>query len=93
LRPGESWTYQRRVQQGTSWTSLPDDVKVGDRFKYVVKGAVVDWWDWGTKEDHKDTVVKLPCWISGHVVEPADNNGRPKLVVPVSNEAKFSYVG
>ncbi|KAK6084703.1 hypothetical protein SCUP515_01199 [Seiridium cupressi] len=93
LQPGESWMTQRRVQSGTSWTSLPSDVKAGEAFKYVVKGAVVDWWDWGTKADHRDTVVKLPCWIAGDVVEPADNNGRPKLMVPVSNEAEFCHVG
>ncbi|KAK9414689.1 putative Zn(2)-C6 fungal-type domain-containing protein [Seiridium unicorne] len=91
LQPGESWTTQRRVQNGTSWTSLPSDVKAGETFKYVVKGAVVDWWDWGTKADHRDTVVKLPCWIAGDVVEPADNNGRPKLMVPVSNETEFCH--
>ncbi|KAF2280020.1 uncharacterized protein EI97DRAFT_429785 [Westerdykella ornata] len=93
LQPGESWSTQRRVQQGTSWTSLPNDVKAGEAFKYVVKGAVVDWWDWGTKADHRDTVVKLPCWIAGDVVEPKDNGGRPTIVVPASNEIYFSYTG
>jgi hypothetical protein len=49
LQPGDTWTTQRRVQNGTSWTSLPDDVEAGGRFKYVIKGAVVDWWDWGRR--------------------------------------------
>jgi hypothetical protein len=89
----ESWTTQRRVQNGTSWTSLPDDVEMGDRFKYVVKGAIVNWWDWGTTEEHRNTVVQLPCWISGDVVEPGDNGGRPKIVVPASNEVEFEYAG
>jgi hypothetical protein len=93
LYPGESWTTQRRVQNGESWTSLPDDVEVGDKFKYVIKGAVVDWWNWGAKEQHRDTVVQLPCWIAGDVVEPKDNDGRPKLVVPKSNEVEFEFVG
>jgi hypothetical protein len=93
LHVGESWTTQCRVQDGESWTSLPDDVKVGDKFKYVIKGAVVDWWNWGTKEEHRDTVVKLPCWVAGDVVEPKDNDRRPRLVVPESNEAEFDFVG
>lgn len=92
LRPGESWNHERRVQ-GSDSTSLPDDVKAGDRFKYVIKGAVVDWWDWGTKEDHKETAVKLPCFVGGDLAEPTDNGARPKLVVPASNEVLFSYVG
>ncbi|KAK8049199.1 hypothetical protein PG994_010929 [Apiospora phragmitis] len=94
LRPGESWIApRRRVQNGASWTSLPEDAAVGDRFKYVCKGAVVSWWDWGTKGDHRDTVVKLPCWIAGKVQEPKDDDGRLQLVVPVSNEVEFTYRG
>ena len=90
LRPGESWKCERRVQC-SRWTDLPDDVKAGEKFKYMVKGAVVDWWDWGTKEDHKETKVKLPCFVSGDLEEPTDNGGRPKLIVPASNEVTFSY--
>lgn len=92
LRPGESWEYVSNVQ-GEHWTTLPDDVKVGDEFKYVIKGAVVDWWDWGTKEEHRETAVKLPCFVNGDLEEPRDNGGRPKLFVPASNEVYFSYVG
>jgi hypothetical protein len=57
------------LRAGESWNSLPDDVKVGVEFEYLGKGAVVSWWDWGTKEQHRDTVVKLPCWITGNVLE------------------------
>ncbi|KAF2717116.1 hypothetical protein K431DRAFT_316050 [Polychaeton citri CBS 116435] len=92
LRLGESWEFERRVQ-GVSGTSLPNDVKVGDRFKYTIKGVVVDWWDWGTKEDHKETAVKLPCFIAGDLEEPTNNGGRPNLVVSASNEIIFSYIG
>ena len=59
----------------------------------MIKGAVVDWWKWGTKEEHRGTVVKLPCWVSGDVVEPEDNGGRPRIVVPASNEVEFQYLG
>jgi hypothetical protein len=92
LHPGESWTYEDEVQ-GPSWTCLPEkDLKVGDEFKYLWKGATVDWWDWGTKEDHRETEVKLRCNVNGGLEEPKDNDGRPKLMLPASNEAHFTYV-
>ncbi|OTA99828.1 hypothetical protein M426DRAFT_268576 [Hypoxylon sp. CI-4A] len=90
LRPGESWTTSRHLQGG-SWTELPADAAPGDVFRYVFKGATaLDWWDWGSGEDHKETVVKLPCWIKGPVVDPAHNGGRPKLVIPASNCVEFA---
>ncbi|KAF2743860.1 hypothetical protein M011DRAFT_528815 [Sporormia fimetaria CBS 119925] len=94
LRPGESWSTRHRVQYGPHESRhLPDDAQVGERFKYVVKGAVVDWWDWGMRSDHLNTVVKLPVWMAGVVEEPKDNGGRPKIIVPRSNEVEFTYVG
>ncbi|KAM7197071.1 hypothetical protein V8F33_005730 [Rhypophila sp. PSN 637] len=98
LRPGESWVDTRRVHSGplsTGWTTLPDDFKTGvDRFKYVFKGATVDWWDWGTKEDHmaKETVVYLPSWLLSEVVQPKNNGGRPRILVAGSNELEFTVV-
>lgn len=88
LEPGESWTTSRRIQ-GETWSSLPDDTAVGDVFRYRSKGATVDWWDWGSREEHAETVVKLPCWIAGPVADPAGNGGWPKLVVPAS-DVQFS---
>jgi len=52
----------------------------------------VDWWDWGDSVAHAETVVKLPYWIAGAVVDPADNGGRASLVVPASDFASFSIV-
>jgi hypothetical protein len=89
LRPGECWTTSYHMQD-TTWTSLPDDRAVGDVFRFRYKGGVVDWWDWGGSEEHANTVVKLPCWRAGNVTDPADNGGRPKLVVPASNVVEFT---
>lgn len=44
LRPGESWTDEMHYD-------IPSSVEPGDRFKFVFKGATVDWWDWGNKQD------------------------------------------
>ncbi|RDW66584.1 hypothetical protein BP6252_10219 [Coleophoma cylindrospora] len=86
LHPGEVWAKTCRVQ-------LPDDVAVGDVFRFRWTGGMVDWWDWGSREEeHAQTVVKLPCWIMGKVTDPADNDGRPKLVVPASNFVEFTIV-
>ena len=93
LSPGESWSHQQMLK-GQNWGMFPDldDAKGGERFRYVFKGTHIDWWDWGTEEEHKNTVVNLPCWIAGSVVDPADNGGRPKLVVPGSDPVEFVMV-
>lgn len=91
LQPGQTWSTSHRLE-GQGVGILPDDVKVGDIFRYVSKGVELDWWDWGGSEDHVDTVVKLPCFLGGRVTEPADNEGRPKLIVPASNSVEFTIV-
>ena len=88
LKPGESWVTSQHLQ-GTGWTGMPSDMANGETFRYVFIGAVVDWWDWGTKVEHEDTTVKLPCWLAGPIVDPKDNDGRPKVVVPASNQVEF----
>jgi hypothetical protein len=90
LQPGDSWMTSQRI--GYNWTELPDDAENGETFRYVFRGDLLDWWDWGSKADHEETVVTLPCWISATVVDPKDNDGRPKLVVPTSNVVEFSFV-
>jgi hypothetical protein len=91
LQPGQSWTTSTRVE-GRQIGILPNDVNVGDVFRYVFKGVEVDWWNWGSKAEHNETIVELPCFIDGRVVEPKDNGGRPKLVVPASNFVEFTVV-
>ena len=92
LHPGETWSEIFR-QQSESWSNLPSEVQAGDHFKVVIRGAILDWWDFGTKEDHRETEVELPCFIAGDIEKPKDNGGRPKIVVPASNEILFTYVG
>ncbi|OQD84312.1 hypothetical protein PENANT_c013G06838 [Penicillium antarcticum] len=89
LQPGESWEFSRHIQ-GQSWTSIPRDAHVGETFGVRYNGGTVDWWDWGGKEDHANTRVTLPCYLTGRVVDPAENEGRPRLVIPASNLANFT---
>lgn len=91
LRPGESWTTTQYLHDQT-WSHLPDDTAVGDVFLYGFCGAFVEWWDWGGVEEHADTVVMLPCWIAGRVVDPRGNGGRPKLIVPHAEPVEFRVV-
>jgi hypothetical protein len=82
------WVFTHRLESD-AWLT-PEDAAVGDVFRCCYKGTTLDWWDWGALEDHADTVVTLPCWIAGAVVEPKDNGGWPKIVVPASNVVEFS---
>jgi hypothetical protein len=92
LHPGESWTYTF-TYNGKQSSEVPDDMQPGDECKYIKKGAHVDWWDWGTKEDHRDTRVVLRCIEAAELVEPRDNGGRPKLILPSSNVVYFTWLG
>lgn len=88
LRPGESWTGPKYFD-----TILPDELVPGYVFCCGFKGGVADWWDWGSAEDHKDTMVELPSYLAGKVTNPSDNEGRPELVVPASQPIQFRIVG
>ncbi|KAJ4854410.1 uncharacterized protein T069G_11389 [Trichoderma breve] len=90
LRVGETWT----LTKSFDWGSLPDDTVPGDVFSLMFQDTIVDWWDWGSQgQEYRDTVVKLPCWIVGPVVDPADNGGRPRLLVPGSaRRVEFTVV-
>ncbi|KAB8225130.1 hypothetical protein BDV33DRAFT_198972 [Aspergillus novoparasiticus] len=85
LQPGGRWTRMDNLE-------LPSDTEVGEVFKYEFNDRVLDWWDWGTKEDHLQITVKLPCWINSDVLEPKDNEGRPAIVIPASNVVEFTIV-
>jgi hypothetical protein len=90
LELGQTFTITHRMDKQTYW--LPFDTEVGDVFRYVFKGIVLDWWDWGDRTEHKETTVTLPCFFTGSVQEPKDNGGRPELVVPSSNTVDFTIV-
>lgn len=86
LKPGESWSFTRQVDE------FPKDAAPGDKFRYLFKGATLDWWNWGNFETHKDTVVWVPGWLQGKVQDPKGNGGRPVVVVPASNAVEFTLV-
>ncbi|KGO39836.1 hypothetical protein PEX1_003390 [Penicillium expansum] len=86
LKPGESWSFTRKVSE------FPKDAASGDKFRYLFKGATLDWWNWGSLEDHEDTVIWVPGWLLAKVQYPEDNDGRPTVVVPASNAVEFTLV-
>ncbi|GES65444.1 hypothetical protein ATEIFO6365_0010037000 [Aspergillus terreus] len=88
LKPGE--TLVRHHSLG--YLDLHPDTLVGDTYRYRYWGGCVDWWIWGDREEHAKTVVKLPCWLNDHVVDPADNDGRPVVMAPSSNFVEFTVV-
>lgn len=91
LRPGESWTKMDYLNDRPD-ISLPRDSMPCDLFRYRVKKSEIDWWDWGTMEEHRETVVKLPCFIKANVTDPKDNGGRPNLAVPASEWFEFTLI-
>ncbi|PYI24319.1 hypothetical protein BO99DRAFT_439169 [Aspergillus violaceofuscus CBS 115571] len=52
LRPGQ--TYSRSVHL-YSQDDLPRYPATGEILRYRFKGCVLDWWDWGTLDEHGDT--------------------------------------
>ncbi|KAL0939952.1 uncharacterized protein CTRU02_206562 [Colletotrichum truncatum] len=87
LFPGESWTNYRIFD-----STLPDKLIPGDVFCCGYKGGLVDWWNWGSSEDHAKTVVQVPSYIAGKVTNPSDNEGRPEIIVPASKPVMFKIV-
>ncbi|KAJ5673386.1 hypothetical protein N7507_002513 [Penicillium longicatenatum] len=88
LQPGETFIDKFLI----SFEDMHPDTVVGDTCRYKYWGGCIDWWNWGDREEHANTVVKLPCWMDHHVVDPADNDGRPLIYVPSSNSVEFTVV-
>ncbi|KAK4104987.1 hypothetical protein N658DRAFT_556739 [Parathielavia hyrcaniae] len=59
LNPGESWSTTLSLNERPD-ICLPPDSMPGDVFRYPVKRSEVDWWDWGTMEEHRETTAMLP---------------------------------
>lgn len=91
LNPGESWSTTESLNERPD-IYLPRDSMPGDVFRYRVKRSEVDWWDWGTMEEHRETAVMLPCFITAKVTDPKDNGGRPRLFVPASEWFEFTLI-
>ncbi|KAJ9293495.1 hypothetical protein DTO271G3_7760 [Paecilomyces variotii] len=88
LKPGETFVKHLSLD----YLDLHPDTVIGDTYRYQYWGGCVDWWIWGDREEHAKTVVKLPCWLNDHVVDPPDNDGRPVIMVPSSNFVEFTVV-
>ncbi|KAL4756265.1 uncharacterized protein BDW70DRAFT_164669 [Aspergillus foveolatus] len=81
LMPGESWEESVSVFDH-EWFCPEEGVDVeivGDAFTLQYTGAVVGWWDYGGREEHKGTTVTVD-WMR-RVVSPKDSGGRQEEVV------------
>lgn len=88
----DTMTLDKRRRRFWCFQWIPYAAGPGDAMRIRCEGRTIDWWDWGTREDHADTTVVLPCFIYGRVMKPFDNDGRPELVIPTSNTVEFSIV-
>ncbi|KAJ5523975.1 hypothetical protein N7494_010625 [Penicillium frequentans] len=88
LQPGETFT--KSFHHDLS--DLHPDTVAGNTCRFQYWGGCIDWWTWGDREEHANTVVKLPCWMNACVVDPVDNDGRPEIIIPSSNSLEFIVV-
>lgn len=87
LHPGQSWEGSFAFDDEI-W-EFPDHLRIGAMFRLSFKGATIRWWDWGTKDDHVDTVLTFRGYgqkLSAPDFTDDDNGGRPRIFVPCSNE-------
>ncbi|KAJ6128909.1 hypothetical protein N7471_010126 [Penicillium samsonianum] len=87
LQPGESWTDQFTFDL----SELHDETATGDSYRFQYWGGCVEWWIWGSREEHANTTVKVPPW-RGNIVDPVGNEGKPKIIIPGSNTVEFVVV-
>lgn len=92
LQPGKSWETTELLNDPSDVIHLPRDSVPGDMFRYRVTRSEVDWWDWGSMEDHKETALKMFMWYRGSLTDPKDNGGRPKVLVPASDWFGFTLI-
>ncbi|KJK66064.1 hypothetical protein P875_00021863 [Aspergillus parasiticus SU-1] len=78
LYPGETWSFTGNYE-------LSEEVQVGSSLRCQLGETKINWWDWGTRDDHLSTKITVPCWMGPEIIEPSDNDGRPLLIVPASN--------
>ncbi|CAG8054637.1 unnamed protein product [Penicillium nalgiovense] len=88
LQPGESW--HKRIILGLN--ELHPDTAVGDSYRFQYWGGRVKWWVWGSRQEHANTVVRVPPWMGSDVVDPADNEGKPHIIIPESNRVEFAIL-
>ncbi|KAJ5160305.1 uncharacterized protein N7482_007309 [Penicillium canariense] len=82
LAPGESWSQELEIDE-----RLPSDLAPGDNIRYQLEGEIIKMWNWGSKEDHAQTVLMLP---SGR--DAGDWINRSPIVVPASNPLEFTII-
>ncbi|KAL2842116.1 hypothetical protein BJX68DRAFT_270834 [Aspergillus pseudodeflectus] len=90
LSPGEVWERSFSVFD-LDW-ECPDENNTGhpgDAFRLQYLGGPLEWWDYGRREEHKETVVMVNMF--GEVVGVKDNAGREELMLQRSNVLEASW--
>ncbi|OOO11118.1 hypothetical protein OAory_01075880 [Aspergillus oryzae] len=85
LHPGETWSFTGNYE-------LSEEVQVGSSLRCQLGETKINWWDWGTRDDHLSTKITVPCWMGPEIIEPSDNDGRPLLIVPASNPVDVQFM-
>lgn len=82
LAPGESWSQRLEIDD-----RLPSDQAPGDKIRYRLEGEIIKMWNWGSKEDHAQTVLRLPSYS-----DAGDWSDQSPIVIPASNPLEFTIV-
>ncbi|KAL4747544.1 hypothetical protein BDW72DRAFT_196621 [Aspergillus terricola var. indicus] len=81
LAPGESWEKSVSIFE-FEWLCPEEGVDVevvGDAFTLQYTGGVVGWWDYGGRDEHRETTVTVD-WMR-RIVSSKDSSGRQEEVV------------
>ncbi|KAI9149591.1 kinesin light [Paramyrothecium foliicola] len=80
LKPGETWSREFAIHH-PSGGEIPSRSVPWDEFRIDWSGMNLDWWDWGTVEEHRETEAVLPCFIHAGVQDATRGMGNRKLSV------------
>lgn len=90
LRPRETWSHTVRYELLTDIESRDGrEAQVGEVIRCLFQGIQLDWWVWGTREDHLATTVTIPATGSWTVREPGND---PVVIVPAAAPIDLAIV-
>lgn len=99
LQVGESWSVTHEVDC-TDWSGaleLDGTRQPGQVFHFSFPERVMEWWGWGTKEDHMDSEIVIPGWNYGPTLN-ANGNVRkreerdyPEVLTEKADSADFVF--
>ncbi|RAH53136.1 hypothetical protein BO85DRAFT_472250 [Aspergillus piperis CBS 112811] len=90
LRPGETWSEVLQLPLLTDMESNDGgEARAGEGIRCLFKGLRLDWWVWGSREDHLETTVTIPATGSWTVREPGE---QPNAFIPAAAPVNLEII-